>query len=217
MVVPAAYKRGFVPGSKAGLKTVNHEGTRLHEGSPLSESGLCHGSELQSWREDANMKALLCWTLAAVAALSGVSRAQSAEKKDAGPGSARESSAREKLIGAWRLAWMEEPAADGKLTRITDRKGMLIYTRDGHMSVQLMFPKSESALSNDYVKEGYEASFGSYDVNEEAHTVTHHPEGSITPVLVGKDLPRLFQFSEGHLIIKSTRPDEHWSVAWEHY
>jgi len=72
-------------------------------------------------------------------------------------------------------------------------------------------------VSNDYVKDGYEASFGSYDVNEEAHTVTHHVEGSITQALVGKDLPRLFQFSDGHLIIRSTRPDEYWSVTWEHY
>ena len=85
------------------------------------------------------------------------------------------------------------------------------------MSVQLMLPQSESGVSNDYVKDGYEASFGSYDVNEEAHTVTHHVEGSVTQGLVGKDLPRVFQFSDGRLIIKSTRPDEHWSVTWEHY
>ena len=157
------------------------------------------------------MNALLCWTLAAVVVLSGLSRAQSAEKKDAGSGPARE-----KLIGAWRLAWMEEQGADGKVNRITDRKGMLLYTRDGHMSVQLMFPKAESAVSNDYVQNGYEASFGSYDVNEEAHTVTHHVEGSLTRGLVGKDLPRVYQFSDGHLIIKSSRPDEHWSVTWQH-
>jgi len=94
---------------------------------------------------------------------------------------------------------------------------MLIYTRDGHMSVQLMLPKSESGVSNDYVQNGYEASFGSYEVNEEAHTVTHHVEGSITHGLVGKDLTRVYQFSDGRLIIKSSRPDEHWSVTWEHY
>jgi hypothetical protein len=153
----------------------------------------------------------------AVVVLCGLSRAQSAEKKDAGPGSTKESSAREKLIGAWRLAWMDEPRADGRLIRITDRKGMLLYTRDGHMSVQLMLPKSESNVSNDYAQNGYEASFGSYDVNEEAHTVTHHVEGSVTRGLVGKDLPRLFQFSDGHLLIKSSRPEERWSVTWEHY
>jgi len=66
---------------------------------------------------------------------------------------------------------------------------------------------------------GYEASFGSYDVNEATHTVTHHVLGSNTgDLLVGKDLPRVYQFSaNGQLIIKSARPDEHWSVKWEHY
>ena len=68
----------------------------------------------------------------------------------------------------------------GKVNGITDLKGMLLYTHDGHMSVQLMYPPSPSGLSNDYVKNGYEASFGSYDVNEQAQTVTHHVEGSIT-------------------------------------
>jgi hypothetical protein len=162
--------------------------------------------------EESSVKALLGWTLVAVVALSGLSRAQSAEKKAASPDSARE-----KLVGAWHLVWMEEPGPDGKLIRITERKGMLLYTRDGHMSVQIMFSKPESALSNDYVKEGYEASFGSFEVNEQAHTVTHHVLGSITPGLVGKDLMRVYRLSDGQLIIQSSHPDEHWLVAWEHY
>ena len=156
------------------------------------------------------MKAILCWTLAAVVVLGGFSRVQPAEKQDAGP-------AKEKLVGAWRLVSLEGPGPDGKITRATDIKGMLLYTRDGHMSVQLMYPKSASDLTNDYVKNGYEASFGSYDVDDHAHTVTHHVQGSITEGLIGRDLPRAFQISDGRLIIKSTRPDEHWSVTWEHY
>ena len=158
------------------------------------------------------MKTLLCWTLAAVVALGGLSRAQSAEKKDAGPGSARE-----KLIGAWHLVSIGESGADGSSNHVTEIKGTLIYTRDGHMSVQLMYPESAANFSNDYVQNGYEASFGSYDVDESKHTVTHHVQGSITHGLVGKDLTRVYQFSNGPLIIKSTRPDEHWSVTWEHY
>ena len=162
------------------------------------------------------MKTLFYWTFAAVVALSGLSLAQSVEKKNANHAS-QKNSAREKLIGAWRLAWIEDQAADGKVSRTTDRTGLLLYTRDGHMSVEIMFPQSQSALSNDYVRNGYEASFGSYDVNEAAHTVTHHVLGSITPGLVGKSLPRAFQFSDRRLIIQSTRPDEHWSVTWERY
>jgi len=152
------------------------------------------------------MKRLGC-TFAAVLALLGVSLSQAANSIPA----------REKFIGAWHLVWMESQGADGKLTRVTNVKGILLYTRDGHMSVQLMFPEPQYALSNDYVKNGYEASFGSYDVNEEAHTITHHVQGSITAGLVGKDLTRVYQFSGDRLIIKSSRSDEHWSVAWEHY
>ena len=158
------------------------------------------------------MRALRYWTLAVVIALSGLSQAQSTEKKDTGLGSAQE-----KLIGAWHLVSLGETGADGKVASVPGLKGTLIYTRDGHMSVQIMYPPSASALSNDYVLNGYEASFGSYDVNEEAHTVTHHVQGSITPGLVAKDLSRAYRFSDGRLIIQSNRPDEHWSVTWEHY
>ena len=124
---------------------------------------------------------------------------------------------REKLIGAWRLASMVGP--DGKPITSGVPIGMLIYTRDGHMSVELMYPKSEKSLSNQYVENGYEASFGSYDVDAATHTVTHHVQGSNTgDRLAGKDLPRVYQFSaDGRLIIRSARPDEHWSVTWEHY
>jgi hypothetical protein len=131
--------------------------------------------------------------------------------KTAGPALAKQ-----KLVGAWHLVSMEEPGPDGKLLHITNRTGQLIYTRDGHMSVQLMYPTSESTVSNDYVLNGYEASFGSYDVDEAAHTVTHHVQASITRGLIGKDLTRAFQFSNGNLIIRSVRPDEHWSVTWHH-
>ncbi|MEO6802750.1 MAG: lipocalin-like domain-containing protein [Granulicella sp.] len=126
-------------------------------------------------------------------------------------------SSRGRLIGAWHLVRIA-PDADGKSAPGPQPKGMLAYTRDGHMSVQLMYPATEVALSNEYVRDGYEASFGTYEVNESAHTVTHHVQGSVTrDQLVGKDLPRKFEFTaDGHLLIRSTRPDEHWSVTWAH-
>jgi hypothetical protein len=153
------------------------------------------------------MKIIRLGLLMILAALCGVSQTHSAEK----------TSDAEKLIGAWHLSSMVGP--DGKQIARGVPAGMLIYTRDGHMSVQLMYPKSEQSLSNEYVQNGYEASFGSYDVNGATHTVTHHVQGSNTgDRLVGKDLPRLFAFdSRVQLIIKSARQDEHWSVTWAHY
>ena len=126
---------------------------------------------------------------------------------------------RERLIGAWHLEHIESPGPDGKPSDIPQPKGILIYTRDGHVSVQLMYPKSASSLSNEYVHNGYEASFGSYTIDEKTHTLTHHVEGSITgDLLVGNDLPRIYTLTgNGRLVIRSAKSDEHWSVTWRHY
>ena len=132
-------------------------------------------------------------------------------------GTAAAQSDRERFVGAWRLAWMEEPSPDGKITRITDRKGTLMYTRDGRMSVQIQFPDSQSSISNDYILNGYEASFGTYEVNEEAQTITRRVEGSITRGLVGQSLTRAYRFSDGRLTMRSVRPEERWSTTWERY
>lgn len=128
-------------------------------------------------------------------------------------------SERDALIGAWHLVRIDAPDADGKVAPMPQPKGMLVYTRDGHMSVQLMYPKSANSPDNEYVLGGYEASFGSYDLDDAKHIVTHHVEGSVTrDLLVGKDLPRAYQLTlDGHLIIRSADPREHWSVTWEHF
>ena len=158
------------------------------------------------------MKALRYSVFAMVVAVTAIAQAQSAK-------AAAHESARERLIGAWHLAHIESPGPAGKPVNMSQPKGMLTYTRDGHMSVQLMYPKAANEISDQYVLNGYEASFGSYDVDEATHTVTHHVQGSITgDLLVGKDLPRIFQFTkDGRLIIRSARPDEHWFVVWVHY
>ncbi len=126
---------------------------------------------------------------------------------------------RERLIGAWRLVHIDSPEPAGKPRDTSQPKGMLIYTQDGHMSVQLMYPTSARTLSNEYVRNGYEASFGSYTIDETTRTLTHHVLGSITgDLLVGKNLPRHYTLTgDGRLIIRSANPEEHWSVTWQHY
>ena len=160
------------------------------------------------------MKALLYGALIMALAIAGLVYVQSAKTQEAG-----HLSDRERLIGAWRLAHIDSPQPEGKSSDIPQPKGMLIYTRDGHMSVQLMYPKSANNQSNRYVLDGYEASFGSYDVDEAKHTLTHHVQGSNTrDLLVGKDLRRVYRFTaDGKLVIRSAQPDEHWSVTWGHY
>ena len=127
--------------------------------------------------------------------------------------------ARDRFVGAWRLVWLEEPGADGKMRRI-DCCGLLVYTRDGHMSVQVMErdAKPESAGGPvQYSQGGYEASWGTYAVDEHARLFTYHVEGALVRSLIGQNLPRAFEFSGKQLIVKSSRADEHWRVAWERY
>ena len=157
------------------------------------------------------MKQISVAIVALMLAVSAISQTNGAEQKRA------LGSDRQRLVGAWHLKSMN--GTDGKPLTSGVPTGMLIYTSDGHMSVQLMYPKSASSLSNEYVLNGYEASFGSFAINEASHTITHQVLGANTgDVLVGKDLPRVYQFSpDGHLVIRSARPDEHWSVTWEQY
>lgn len=125
----------------------------------------------------------------------------------------------DRFVGAWRLVWLEEPDADGKIHR-ADCTGLLVYTRDGHMSVQVMYRNPQTAGQSgsvQYAQGGYEASFGTYEINEGAHTFTFHVEGAMVRSLIGKDLPRAFELSGNQLLVKSTDPNEHWRVAWEHY
>jgi hypothetical protein len=125
----------------------------------------------------------------------------------------------DRFIGAWRLVWLEEPDADGKARR-ADCTGLLVYTRDGHMSVQVMYRKPQTGAQTGpvhYAQGGYEASFGTYQINENAHSFTFHVEGAMVRSLIGQDLPRVFELSGTQLIVKSSDPNEHWRVAWEHY
>ena len=135
-----------------------------------------------------------------------------------GQGNPGSTNVQDRFVGAWRLASLEEPDADGKLHK-ADCTGMLVYTRDGHLSVQVMYrnPPSENKLAPvQYAQGGYEASFGRYEIND-AHTFTFHVEGALVRTLIGKDLKRAYEVSGNQLIVKSSDPNEHWRVAWESY
>jgi hypothetical protein len=126
---------------------------------------------------------------------------------------------RDRFIGAWRLAWLEEEDEAGNAHR-ADCTGLLVFTREGRMSVQVMYrnpPAGTPSGPVQYAQGGYEASFGRYEIDERSHRFTYHVEGALVRSLVGKDLTRRFELSGQQLIVKSSSPNEHWRVAWEHY
>jgi Lipocalin-like domain len=126
---------------------------------------------------------------------------------------------RDRFIGAWRLVSLEEQGAGGNVHR-ADCTGLLVFTREGRMSVQVMYRNPQAGTASgpvQYAQGGYEASFGRYEIDERAERFTYHVEGALVRSLIGKDLTRVFELSGQQLIVKSASPNEHWRVAWEHY
>lgn len=123
-------------------------------------------------------------------------------------------SPRELLVGSWVLVSREDRAADGRVvpepTLGPDTIGLLIYDRAGNVAAQLMRPSrpsqpgaavgpTRSNTSNSGSVDGYDAYFGHYTLDLEAHTVTHHLVGALLPGDVGKSLTRQFQVSATQL------------------
>jgi hypothetical protein len=125
---------------------------------------------------------------------------------------------RSPLVGSWHLLWLELPGPDGALRRVTDAKGSLIYTPSGQVSVQVMYASAGDTPASGpvrYAQGGYEGSFGQYVADDATRTVTHRYDGANVRALLGQDIPRRYEIAGRRLVLRSTRPDEHWSVTWE--
>lgn len=161
------------------------------------------------------MTARMGWAVAAMLAVGACADARGLQQRNAAVGTTSAP-----LVGAWHLAWLDQPGPDGKIVRVTDARGSLIYTAEGVVAVQVMFAQAAASPTRapvQYAANGYEASFGRYVIDSASHTVTHHYDGSLVRSLLGQDLPRRYDFVDGRLMIRSTRPDEKWSVAWERH
>ena len=120
-------------------------------------------------------------------------------------------------IGTYHLVRIDAPSPDGKPINAQQPTGLLIYTRDGHGAVQLMYP--QMTLSNEFVHDGYEATFGTIEVDEASHRILYHVQASATrDKLVGQTERLSYELPDPqHMIIRPTDPSQHWSVTWERY
>lgn len=142
------------------------------------------------------------------AAMAGTSVAQARKTKTR--------SDRERLVGTWHLVKIDSPTADGK-PQPPAPIGLLIFTADGEEAVQLMYPKEAITLNNKFVHDGYEASFGTFEVDESKHVLLYHPIASATrDAFVGTDELLRPSFPDSkHLVMRPADPEQHWSVTWE--
>ena len=128
------------------------------------------------------------------------------------------------LMGVWELVALQDHRPNGEVLDWMGKKpsGTLIYSPDGHVSVQIMLDPhpvvaasmwsndgrdllpsaSASEIRNAYG--GYYAYFGRWEIDEGARTVTHHIRGSMRAVEVGADYVRPYEFSSEYLLLRST-------------
>ena len=129
-------------------------------------------------------------------------------------------SVRAQLIGSWRLVSRQSRRANGEVEADAGLSatplGILIYDQSGHVAAQLsrrdrtlaILPgECQAAITTKGTPDtaqtilGYDAYFGTYEVNENEGTVIHHLEAALFPGDVGKDIERDFTISGDQLTI----------------
>jgi hypothetical protein len=123
----------------------------------------------------------------------------------------------QKLIGAWR--YLGTRINGGNWDRSANPKGMIYYGPHGEMAVQVapdvkrkragavMTAEEAKIALTDYI-----AYFGTYTVDEQAGTVTHHRQDSIQPGDSG-DLVRRYELTGDRLVLQSSNST--LEVTWE--
>jgi hypothetical protein len=119
------------------------------------------------------------------------------------------------LVGTWRFASMEARSPEGQIIYPYGENifGRLVYTADGFMSVLLMNPDRPRFGSDDPMAgtpdeieaafRGFDAYCGTYTIDKEQATVTHHIQASKFPNWIGTDQVRSFESRDGRLTLKA--------------
>ena len=122
-----------------------------------------------------------------------------------------------RLIGAWRYVGTTIDGA--RRDRGANPKGMIYYGPHGEMAVQIapdverkrsgavMTPDEAFIAVKDYI-----AYFGTYTIDAEAGTVTHHRHDALQPGDRG-DLLRRYEFTGDRLVLRP--PGTTMEVTWE--
>jgi hypothetical protein len=136
----------------------------------------------------------------------------------AGSGVAQQKSLKDQLVGTWTLLSFESIDATGAKVPSLEGgkpKGLLIFTANGRMSLQIIAPARKIA-SNDRLKTTPEEDravahsmldyFGSYTVNESDKTISIKIEASTFPnQMTGSDAKRTVTVSGDELTVENAR------------
>ena len=117
------------------------------------------------------------------------------------------------FAGTWRLqqAFAEKDGVRQAFPLGEGTKGRIMYDDIGHMSAQLM-SKERVNFSSRVPKEipleeisrayhEYTSYYGTYTLDVDAGTITHHVEGALAPQWIGGDQLRYFKFDGDDLVL----------------
>ena len=143
---------------------------------------------------------------------------------------------RKKFIGMWKMIYGDaRDQATGRVVYPWGKTpfGRLLYDEAGRVFVQLMNPgrRAVGGMSNrgaaatiasasaDDMRDiltGFNAYFGTFDVDQASGTVIHHLQSALIPSWVGTDQRRRYEFSPaGELIILNTASGADYKLVWQ--
>jgi hypothetical protein len=123
----------------------------------------------------------------------------------------------ETLLGTWRLVSYEARDSKGQIQSPMGEQvsGQLVYDSAGNMSAHVMRNDRPRFASEDPARgteaeiraavEGHASYFGTYTIDPQSQTVTHHVLGASFPNWVGNDQLRYYRF-DGTRLLLSTPP-----------
>ena len=121
------------------------------------------------------------------------------------------------LVGSWQLFLREDRTESGELhpdpSLGKDPIGLLVYDAGGRFSAQFMKRDRTSGdstekgpevsgLNNSRAMNGYDAYFGTYQVDEDTHLVTQTLEGAMSPGNVGMVVTRQMSVDGDELTLR---------------
>jgi hypothetical protein len=123
---------------------------------------------------------------------------------------------KQELAGPWKFVSSTSQRDDGSTAWGPNPKGLLIFTNNGHFSLQIMRsdrPKYKSGtrqraslIENQATTRGTLSYFGTYAVSELDHSVTFHIESSTYPNLSDTDQKRQITLSGDNLKVENLTP-----------
>jgi hypothetical protein len=121
---------------------------------------------------------------------------------------------RDDIVGTWRLVAARQTMADGSVRSDPQTgprgTGYIMYDATGHVCVVLANPdrpawkdpKSPTDAEAHSALDGLVAYCGTYETNEQQHSVIHHVEADKNPSIVGTNRTRIATVTGNRLILR---------------